>query len=249
MTDFFSKESIKGRNVFCVSLSGGLDSSTTLYKIAKEYAKSGDHLIIVTFDYGQVNAVERVCADKVVQTLVPYFEKNNIQYKRVYSSIKTYLTQHETKETRSNLVYYYPSRNLIMSSILANIVESYISKEGIQNTRPFISMGIHKHTTYEEYWDIKPEFVLAVQNVLNLNPVKITFLAPYVNATKKDIYDDAIRLKLDPKQTWSCYDPVHAADGVHSCGECEACIERQKLCGTSDVFVSSEDIRKWQETQ
>lgn len=49
-------------------------------------------------------------------------------------------------------------------------------------------------------------------------------IAPLLSMTKPEIAAEAVRLGLKPGDTWSCYHPKIAAEGISPCGKCDACI-------------------------
>jgi 7-cyano-7-deazaguanine synthase len=106
-----------------------------------------------------------------------------------------------------------------------------------------VGLGVHKHETYKNYWDITPEFVNRLNHLLELNDtMNVSMYAPYASFTKEDIVRDAVRLGVPYKKTWTCYDPVVqlTPNGVKysPCLKCEACVERQQAgvhAGVSDV--------------
>jgi 7-cyano-7-deazaguanine synthase len=144
-------------------------------------------------------------------------------------------------QDKTELEFYTPSRNLLFSVMAAMIGEIAAMANDLKEVR--VGLGVHKHETYKNYWDITPAFVKKLYELLELNDcVEISMYAPYKDFTKKEIIQDAIRLGLPYELTWTCYNPVvkETINGViyKPCLECEACHERQKSgeeVGVTDI--------------
>ncbi len=238
-----------------ISMSGGLDSTTLAYKAIED----GFTILPININYGQKNAVEQYSFSLLFQTMKRQFPDQlldpvEIDLTTVMSTtFELYQTIRDSKavEEKTGFEYYTPSRNLLFSVIATVVGETAAIASGIDEVR--IGLGVHKHVMYKNYWDITPEFVDKLNNVLSLNDnLKISMYAPYANSSKSQIVKDAIRLEVPYKQTWTCYNPVitDIPDGKEylPCHVCEACVEREnagKLAGIEDIndyFIKVEMI-------
>jgi 7-cyano-7-deazaguanine synthase len=229
----------KTKNIAIISSSGGLDSTTLIYKVLNE---TDWDIVLVSFDYGQVNEVELMAQKNIYE----FLKKSNFS-KRIL--LRTELSIPVFKEvglvnmqsiTDADHDYYTPSRNLLFSTTVASFGEAIATKYGYDVV--LLGMGLHKHTEeayggkgrgeVSQYWDITPEFAKRLQNVFDLNDQKrIEIYAPYVNSYKKNIIEDVVKYKVPYKETWTCYEPQKVEDNgrdIYSpCLKCEACMERE----------------------
>ena len=224
-----------------ISMSGGLDSTT----LAMKAYEDGYTILPINIRYGQKNEIEL----KAFREIEEFFTKNfkdqflepvflNLEdmlktslelYKRIRDSGKV--------EASTELEFYTPSRNLVFSTLAAMIGEIAAIAGGLTEIK--VGLGVHKHESYKNYWDIKPDFVEALDKVFALNDcISVSMYAPYVDLTKADIVKDAVRLGVPYEKTWTCYDPQEEVLEVgipgteivrySPCLKCEACIEREQ---------------------
>lgn len=204
-----------------VLLSGGLDSTTTLYA-AKD---KGYHVTALIFDYGQRHKKElhhavRIahaakCAFVVMKVSLPWKgsalldRHQKIPVRRVLKTI--------SKTIPST---YVPSRNMIFLSFASSLAEAIDARA--------IFIGANA-LDYSGYPDCRPEFLSAFQKVL-LKGTKaavmgqaIRIYAPLIKKTKEQIITLGIRLKVPYGLTWSCYQ-----GRGKPCGSCDSCLLRAK---------------------
>lgn len=217
------------KNIF-VSHSGGLDSSTLLIDILERYPQS--NVYPITMKYPAINnAVERQAQVLLYEYIKPYYP--NLQPAITLNLEQLYLNFGDIQKASENK-FYFPNRNMLFLSIIASVGE-IVGNEDIG-----LALGIHKHTTYQNYWDITPDFAKAAQQLLSLNPCKVTLLTPFIDLTKADIAAVAATHNLPFHLTWTCYNPVETLTGTSSiyrpCGVCEACVER------ANVYPNLKDI-------
>jgi 7-cyano-7-deazaguanine synthase len=226
-------------------MSGGLDSTTLAYKAIED----GYDILPINIKYGQKNVVERLAFHQIFSHLKKEFPDRVIEYidldleSTIQSSIDLYQKIRDSKqvEKATDLEYYTPSRNLVFSVLAAMIGEIAAIAGGKTEVR--IGLGVHKHVTYKNYWDITPEFVSVLNKVFELNDsINIMMYAPYSNSTKDEIVQDAIRMEVPYKLTWTCYQPKEIKDGSGimyiPCLTCESCQERQlagEKAGLTDI--------------
>ncbi len=214
-----------------ISMSGGLDSTTLAYRALKD----GYTILPININYGQKNIVEQKAFKNVYQHMKDKYpnwvlDPVDIDLTTVLeSSLALYQSIRDSGqvEEATEMEFYTPSRNLLFSTLAAMIGEIAAIASGITEVK--IGLGIHKHTTYgRDYWDITPEFVNKLNDLLALNDcMKVSMYAPYAKVTKDQIVLDSINLGVPMELTWTCYDP-QLVNGIYlPCHKCEACVERQ----------------------
>jgi len=197
-----------------VVLSGGLDSTTVLYRMRSEY---GD-VRALTFDYGQSHRVQELRAAKrtcdllgIPQTIADISAiQHLIDHSSLTGNIPLPLGEYAATTMTSTVV---PNRNMIIGAIAIGYA--------INTDADAVAFGVHSGD-HDLYPDCRPEFMRAlnaVSEVANYRYVKI--FAPYMNLTKADIIRDGMTLGVDYANTWSCY-----AGGEVPCGKCGTCLER-----------------------
>lgn len=205
-----------------VLLSGGLDSTTTLY-----YAKEQDmELTALSFDYGQRHSQELERARLVAEKL-PVKDHVIVRLDpTVFSQTALVGKDLEVPGNReiddSIPVTYVPARNTLFLSYALALAES----RDIGNI--FIGANV---LDYSGYPDCRPAFLEAFETMANLGtrrgvegfPFRIQ--APLVRWTKAEIIQEGLRLGVDYTDTLSCYNPD--ADGK-PCGICDSCRLRAK---------------------
>jgi len=192
-------------------LSGGLDSTTLLYKLVAE----GKEVLALSFDYNQRHKRELVMAKKTCEKL------------KVSHSIYTFPTPRNSALTddidvpeghyaQENMrLTIVPNRNMIMLAIAAGIAEG----EGIKEIYYAAHSGDHAI-----YWDCREDFVNELNKVLQLNdnkPVKI--ICPFAGIDKGDIACLGKALEVDFSLTHTCYKGEEIP-----CTKCGACTEREE---------------------
>lgn len=202
-----------------VLLSGGLDSTTTLY-----YAKAkGYKCFCLLFDYGQRHKKELKGAVKLAKL-------NKCEYTTVKIALpwsRSALTDRKVKipENHKQIgniipVTYVPARNTIFLSFAASYAESIGAK------RIFIGANA---LDYSGYPDCRPNYIKAYEKAVNLGTksgvsgVRLKIETPLINLTKAEIIRLGLKLKVPYDLTWSCY-----KGGKTPCGVCDSCIIREK---------------------
>lgn len=200
-------------NKTVVLLSGGLDSTTTLY-----YAKNkGYKCFALIFDYGQRHKKELRSAVAVAKRAkVPYhiikislpWKGSSLLDKKMKVPVRKFL-----KGIPST---YVPGRNIIFLSFALSYAESIGAKA--------IFIGANA-IDFSGYPDCRPAFYSAFQNVIRTGTKTKTIKVqtPLIDLTKAQIIALARKLKAPLELTWSCY-----KGGKKPCGVCDSCKLRAK---------------------
>jgi 7-cyano-7-deazaguanine synthase len=85
-----------------------------------------------------------------------------------------------------------------------------------------ISIGIHAGTTY---YDCSEAFVASMSRIVEeYTGGELQLVAPFIDWSKKQVYDYYVSTGLDPQLTYSCEN-----GSVHPCGRCASCVDRKAL--------------------
>jgi len=202
-----------------VLLSGGLDSTTTLY-----FARSqGYKTFGLIFDYGQRHKKEIVSAQRIARLVCEDFKVIRFCLPWKGSALldrKVAVPLKREINTKNIPTTYVPSRNIIFLSFAASYAEVIGAKT--------IFIGANARD-YSGYPDCRPEFFKAFQQVLKTG-IKmgaegktIRVEVPLLYKSKEDIIRLGLKLKVPYHLTWSCY-----LGGKRPCGQCDSCVLRQK---------------------
>lgn len=207
-----------------VICSGGLDSITLAYKVAKEYELAG----LVSFDYGQRHKKElgfaKICAD---QLGVPHhlIDISNIGKALSGSALTDSIDVPEGHYAEQTMkITIVPNRNAIMLTIAYGIAAAQKADA--------VATAVHGGDHFI-YPDCRPAFIQtfdtmqkhALEDVANID-----LYTPFLSMTKADIVAEGARLGVDFVNTWSCY---KGAD-LH-CGRCGTCVERQEAFALANI--------------
>ena len=208
-----------------VLLSGGLDSATVA-AIAKD---EGYELFCLSFYYGQRQDIEV----KKAGHLAAFFGVRkhlvlNLDMGLIGGSA---LTDRNIAVPKSGAdldtnelipITYVPARNTIFLSYAA----SWAEVVGAQD----IFIGVNA-LDYSGYPDCRPEYLLAMQKVINLGTRLgvehgdyFRLKAPLLQLKKSEIIKKGLTLGVDYGMTISCYDPD--SEG-RPCGLCDSCRLRE----------------------
>jgi len=200
-----------------VLLSGGLDSSTTLF-LAKD---QGYKCLCLIFDYGQRHKKEIKSAIKIAKSAKCDFRLIKINLPWGGSSLldrKLKVPQYRNRKTIPST--YVPGRNLIFLSFALSFAEA-------QKART-IFIGANQ-IDYSGYPDCRGEFYQALKKVIEKGtktgvqgkPAKI--LTPLIDKNKSEIIRLGRKLGVPYELTWSCYSGAKTP-----CGKCDSCRLRAK---------------------
>ncbi|HUI40183.1 MAG TPA: 7-cyano-7-deazaguanine synthase QueC [Methanothrix sp.] len=203
-------------------LSGGVDSTTLLYKMLNE----GYQVQALTFNYAQRHRKEIDCARWIADRLsVPH---RVLDLRSVFEALgdsallggKDVPKCHYTEEAAKQTIV--PNRNMIFLSVASGYAEA--------REIPEVFYAAHRNDS-TIYPDCRAEFVEALAPAIRLatawHPVELK--APFVNMTKAEIVSLGLELKVPYEHTWSCY-----RGEEKPCRFCPTCIEREEAFALSE---------------
>ena len=129
-------------------------------------------------------------------------------------------------------VTYVPARNLVFLSLTLAWAEALGARD--------LFIGVNA-LDYSGYPDCRPDFIDGFEQLARLatragaEGDQFKIHAPLQYLGKVDIVKEAVRLKLDPSMSWSCYDPQ---PGDKACGQCDSC--RLRLAGFAEAGLSDQ---------
>lgn len=198
-----------------VSLSGGMDSVTLLYRAHADHKGEVEAL---SFTYGSKhNEHESKAAQAICERLG--VKRHFIDLTSVMANFKSNLLKSggeipEGHYQQSNMnLTVVPGRNLLFISAAMGLAWSL----GHQD----IYIGAHSgdHVIYP---DCRPDFISSMAaSVFYGSDEKVRLQCPYLFGDKKTILEDGFRLGVPYELTRTCY-----KDQPIACGRCGACQER-----------------------
>ena len=215
-----------------VLFSGGLDSTTVLsYALSKKY-----EIIALTINYKQRHCYEIEASKKIVKK---YRGINHIIFDIDLSKIGgSALTDNSidvpNKNTTGIPVTYVPARNTIFLSIAASFAEKYMIRD--------IFVGVNA-IDYSGYPDCRPEFIKSYEEMINIGTkagsegLSFKIHAPLINLSKSEIITLGTTLRVDYKDTVSCYSLNEKGE---ACGECDSCSFRRQ--GFADAGIDDPTV-------
>ncbi len=196
-----------------ILLSGGIDSTTTLY-----YAQSkGYKCFALIFDYGQRHRRELRSAVAVAKRAKISYQILKIKLPWKGSSLLDKKAKVPVKRKLSGIPStYVPARNTIFLSFALSYAEAIGAKA--------IFIGANA-IDFSGYPDCRPAFYRAFRKVVQTGTKarKIKVMTPLINLTKEQIIRLGMKLGAPLELTWSCY-----RGGSKPCGVCDSCRLRQK---------------------
>jgi 7-cyano-7-deazaguanine synthase len=204
-------------NKCVVLLSGGLDSTTTLY-----YAKSkGYDCRALIFDYGQRHKREIRSAVAVAKrSKTPYLIlKIALPWKgSALLDVKNTLPVNRSMKSIGKGIpsTYVPARNTIFLSFALSYAEAIGAKA--------IFIGANA-IDFSGYPDCRPDYYRAFQKVIGkgTKAKSIRIITPLIKLTKSQIIKLGLKLGAPLDLTWSCY-----RGGKQPCGVCDSCRLRER---------------------
>ena len=193
-----------------VLLSGGLDSTVTLYQALNKGYKC--HALI--FDYKQRHQKEKLFAVNLAKKLKITYDVIKIELPWGGSALtddKLKVPKNQKLGRKGVPITYVPGRNSIFLSFAFSCAEAIKAES--------IFIGAHVQD-YSGYPDCRPDYIkLFAQGVnkgLACKTIKIK--APLLNLTKAQIIKRGLKYNVDFSKTWSCYSGT-----VKPCCKCDSC--------------------------
>lgn len=221
-----------------VICSGGLDSVTLAYKVAREHTLSG----LICFDYGQRHKKEIAFARQCAENLgVPFhkFDIGAIGAQLSGSALTDDIDVPEGYYAQDNMrVTVVPNRNAIMLAIAYGIAAA----QGADAVAAAFHGGDHYI-----YPDCRPDFTKAFAEMQNLaldGVAKVGLYTPFVTISKAGIVAEGAALGVPFVDTWSCY----KGEDLH-CGRCGTCVARREAFEVAGVIDPTQyaDDEYWQQ--
>jgi len=213
----------------CV-LSGGMDSTTLLYKLLDE----GKEVKAISFNYGQrhkreLEEAKKTCASLGVEHKIVEldFMRDLCSNSALTGDIDVPYGHYEAENMKQTVT---PNRNMIMASIAIGWAVNEEFDE--------VALGVHAgdHAIYP---DCRPMFINCLENIAqtaNFRSIKI--YTPFLNIDKGDIAIEGKKLGVDYSSTHTCYEGREIP-----CGKCGADMERYEAflkAGMKDPLYSDE---------
>jgi 7-cyano-7-deazaguanine synthase len=200
-----------------VLLSGGIDSTTTLFLAKKQGYKC--HALI--FDYGQKHKKEIRSAIRIAKLAKIPYKVLKIKLPWKGSSLLDagwrIPAKRSIKEIGKGIPStYVPGRNTIFLSFAVSYAEA-IGAQAI-----FIGANA---IDFSGYPDCRPEYYRAFQKVVSTGTraKRIKIITPLIKMKKSQIIKLGLKLGAPLYLTWSCY-----KGGKDPCGVCDSCRLREK---------------------
>jgi len=197
-----------------ILLSGGLDSSTTLY-----YALSrGYECHCLVFDYGQKHKKEIIQAKALARKAGcrSFCVKISLPWKgSALLDNKISVPKGRALDAKGIPATYVPGRNIIFLSFAASFAEAIGAKT--------VFIGANA-VDYSGYPDCRPEFIRSYQVMLeqglktSVEGKSIKVVTPLIHLSKAQIVKLAVKLKVPLYLTWSCYNGKSKP-----CNVCDSC--------------------------
>ena len=207
-------------------LSGGLDSSTTLW----EAKADGFETVALSVDYGQrhrreLEAARAVAARAAVRehVILP-LDLRPIGGSALTDDIEVPKDRDDGEIGAGGIPpTYVPARNTILLGLALGLAETRGAFD--------LYLGVNA-LDYSGYPDCRPEFVRAFEELANVatragvtGAGRFRVRAPLLTMSKADIVRRAVALGVPLELTWSCYDPDSAG---RPCRRCDSCLLRAK---------------------
>jgi 7-cyano-7-deazaguanine synthase len=201
-------------------LSGGMDSSTLLYK----YIKDGYLVKCISFDYGQKHKIELQYASKLAIL-------HNLEHKIIdVSFMKDILTKSSLINNDINIPHGEYSKYNMLSTVVPNrntILLSIAWAFACNEDADILAYGAQSGDHYL-YPDTRMDYFLAMNLALRLGTEdcrvdNLQLEAPLICLHKHEVLQLGLKYGVDYSLTYSCYE----GNEIH-CGKCGACQSRKK---------------------
>ncbi|MEA2070682.1 MAG: 7-cyano-7-deazaguanine synthase QueC [Asgard group archaeon] len=234
-----NKSTIKPTSSAIVLLSGGLDSTVSLWWAKTQQYK---HIIALTFQYGSKEEAILAELTKRIGNMagIDNHEFITLDFLAKYSKlIDSSLAQNskvalphlssdeldELPQTRASAKsVWIPARNLVFLSIASALAETIGHKVDI-----ITGFNLEEGTTFP---DNSKEFIEHFNKTVELGVLhaQVTVICPLVGLDKGEIIKVGEKLGVPFVFTSSCYNPLGFDEKNHPihCGICESCLRRKR---------------------
>lgn len=208
-------------------LSGGMDSTTLLYRLIKE----GKEVKAISFNYGQRHKRELDLASKTCAKLGIEHKIIDIGFLKEVASNSSLTgdipTPHGHYEAENMKKTVVPNRNMIMASIAIAWAVNLEYDE--------VALGIHAgdHAIYPDCRPLFLHLMQAIALVANFKEIKV--YAPFLYFDKGDMAIEGTNLGVDYSLTHTCYEGTEIPCGL--CGACQERAEAFKKAGVPDPLI------------
>lgn len=187
-------------------LSGGLDSGALLYSSLHQ----GIEILPLFVNYGQVTFPGEWFSVRSLleSTKLPPIKPLDVQNISTFGAG----TLIQSKEKILPIDQYFPSRNLFLITLAA----MYAYQIKVSS----ILIGLIADTA-NSLPDCSPDFLLHINDTLQLEYPELQVTAPYITRSKLDTVREAMNYGFIPENTFCCN---RFSD--HHCGKCPSCIDR-----------------------
>lgn len=191
--------------------SGGLDSSTLLFKAKQD----GFEVLSFGVDYRQKHSIENLFARKQAESINVPRVVIAVDWEKPERPIP--LARNLDQIGKEISPAFLPGRNVIFFSLALAHAAGWGADE--------VWTGINSRD-FSGYPDCTPEFFDAYTSMYEIAaPNSARLAAPLLRMTKPEIAKMAHSVGLARGDTWSCYRPKISKMGVvEPCSECDACI-------------------------
>jgi len=180
--------------------SGGIDSTTLLYKLRSE----GHEVECLAFDYGQRHRRELLAAKEITENL--NLPLRVIELRDIW---------HDHTDIFPAVSDIIPNRNMIFLSIAATVA--------IEQGAEAVAWGPNRDD-WGGFPDCREDFAVTMRAALLLcHTSAIDLLTPFISMTKTEVVTLGYSLDVPLGATWSCYE-----GGRKPCRRCSACLTRAK---------------------
>ena len=221
-----------------VVCSGGLDSVTLAYRVAKEKTLTR----LLSFDYGQRHRKELDSAARCARALgVPHsvIDISHVGSFLSGSALTGDIDVPDGHYAEDNMkVTVVPNRNAIMLAIAFGVAAADGSEA--------VAIAVHGGDHFI-YPDCRPDFIESFE-IMQRHALEgyadIRLYTPYAHVSKSAITAEGLNLGVPYAETWSCY-----KGGDLHCGRCGTCVERREafeLAGGDDPTIYA-DPDFWKE--
>jgi len=200
-----------------ILLSGGLDSSTVLYR-----ARQRCDCYTLAFDYRQRHRCELDAAARIAAAAgaiahrVVRFDLSAWGGSALTDAALSVPRDRSVADMAASIpITYVPARNTIFLSFALGYAEAVGAQE--------VHLGVNA-LDYSGYPDCRPDYLDAMREVYRLGTRQgregepIAIVAPLIDLKKTEIVALGDRLGVPWEHTWSCYE-----GGERACGTCDAC--------------------------